>query len=173
MPRSPRSSARSLDTRSFPEVGLEILSSRALAEEETVKICEIPGVLLVEWNEESKTVVDTWSSYFIQVPQFREAILNKGLSFAKSNRARAWVVDSSKARGAFPHEVQQLIETEVFKAFASIGIKYFITIKSSSAIANMAMSRVVSQLGPCGILMVEVPDLNTAIAWLKEHPQAR
>ena len=46
---------------------------------------EIPGTLLVEYNEEGKTMIDTWSNYLIKVPQFREAVLNKGLAYAKSH----------------------------------------------------------------------------------------
>lgn len=132
---------------------------------------EIPGTLLVEYNDEVKSMVDTWSNYLIKVPQFREAILNKGLAYARTHGARAWVMDATHAKGAFPDEVQKLIETEVFKAFAAAGIKYFITIKStSSSLTNMAIKSFTAHLGPCGIQMVEVPDQSKAIAWLKEHP---
>jgi len=134
-----------------------------------MKLHEIPSVLIVEWNEEGKTIVDTWSSYTVQAAQFREAILNVGLTYAKTHGARAWVSDSSGAKGAFPGEVQSLIEQEVFKAFASNGIKYFISIKSNSVITNMAIDRVYAQLGPAGLQMVEVPNVGMAIAWLKEH----
>ena len=79
-------------------------------------------------------------------------------------------MDATKAKGAFPPEVQTLIETEVFKTFASIGVKYFMTIKSAgSAITNMSIKSFTAHLGPCGIQMVEVPDQKTAIAWMKEH----
>jgi len=132
-------------------------------------IHEIPGVLRVEWNSEAKTMIDTWSSYTISVPQFREAILQKGVAHAKLHRGRAWVMDATKAKGAFSPEVQALIENEVFKAFAAIGVKYFLTIKSASALTNMSIKSYTAHLGPCGIQMVEVPDQNTAIAWVKEH----
>jgi hypothetical protein len=136
-----------------------------------MKVHEIPGTLLVEWNDEGKTMVDTWSNYTIKVPEFREAILNKGLAYAKAHNSHAWVMDGTTAKGAMPSDVQKLIETEVFKAFAAIGIKYFITIKSTaSAVANMAIKSFTAHLGPCGIQMVEAPDVNKAIAWLKEHP---
>lgn len=131
---------------------------------------EIPGILLVEWNNEAKAMIDTWSSYAIKVPQFREAILDKGVAHAKAHGGRTWVMDATKAKGAFSQEVQALIETEVFKKYASIGIKYFVTIKSaSSAITNMSIKSFTAHRGPSGIQMVEVPDQNTAIAWLKEH----
>src|SRR5450755_3738438 len=135
-----------------------------------MKVHEIPGTLLVECDDEVKAMVDTWSNYMIKVPQFREAVLTKGLAHAKAHGARAWVVDSSKAKGALPQDVQKLIETDVFKAFAGIGIKYFITIKSASVVTNMSIKSYTAHLGPCGIQMVEVPDINKAIAWLMEHP---
>ncbi|MGD1096893.1 MAG: hypothetical protein ABSB35_33485 [Bryobacteraceae bacterium] len=136
-----------------------------------MKVHEIPGTLLVEWNDEAKTMIDTWSTYAIKVPQFREAILNKGVAYAKAHGGRAWVMDATRAKGAFPPDVQKLIETEVFKAFAAIGVKYFMTIKSvGSVTTNMAIKSFTAHLGPCGIQMVEVPDQNSAIAWLKEHP---
>ncbi|HZW95640.1 MAG TPA: hypothetical protein VFF64_22000 [Candidatus Eremiobacteraceae bacterium] len=132
---------------------------------------EIPGTLLVEWNDEVRAMVDTWSAYRITVPQFREAILNKGLGYAKTHRGRAWVMDGTRAKGAMPEDVQKLIEAEVFKAFAANGIKYFITIKSTaSAVANMSIKSFAAHAGPCGIQLVEVPDQDKAIAWLREHP---
>ena len=80
-------------------------------------------------------------------------------------------MDATRAKGAFPEDVQKLIETEVFKAFAAAGIKYFITIKSTaSTVTNMAIKSFTAHAGPSGIQMVEVPDQNKAIAWLKEHP---
>jgi hypothetical protein len=136
-----------------------------------VKVHEIPSTLVVEWNDDAKAMIDTWSSYQITIAQFREAILVKGLSYAKAHGGRAWVMDGTKAQGAMAKDVQNLIETEVFKTFAANGIKYFVTIKSTeSALANSAIKRFTSHLGPCGIQMVEVPDRQKAIAWLKEHP---
>ena len=60
---------------------------------------------------------------------------------AKAHRARAWIMDAARAIGAFPQDVQKLIEAEVFKTFAAIGVKYFITIKSASAVTNMSINR--------------------------------
>ena len=133
-------------------------------------VAEIPGTLTVEWNDEVKATIDTWSTYAISTQQFREAILEKGVANARLHGGRAWIMDASKVKGAFPQDVQKLIETEVFKTFASIGVKYFVTIKSAdSAITNMAIKRYTTHLGPCGIEMVEVPDHDKAIEWLREH----
>ncbi len=130
---------------------------------------QIPGILVVDWNDQVKATIDTWTSYAITLDQFREAILQKGVANAKLHGGRAWVMDAAKAKGAFPQDVQNLIATEVFKTFASIGIKYFITVKSSSTITNLAIGRYTALLGPHGIKMVDVPDLKTAIEWLKAN----
>jgi hypothetical protein len=154
----------------IPAASEEIMKVQEMAGT-VVKVHEIPGTLVVEWNEDAKAMIDTWSSYIITVPQFREAILGKGMSYAKAHGGRAWVMDGTKAQGAMSKDVQSLIEAEVFKAFAAIGIKYFVTIKSTeSALANSAIKRFVSHLGPSGIQMVEVPNQRKAIEWLKEHP---
>jgi len=100
----------------------------------------------------------------IKVAQFREAILEKGVAYARAHGGRAWVMDASKAKGAFPQDVQELIEREVFKTFAAIGVKYFLTIKSESALTNMSINRYAAHMGPCGIQMVEVPSAAMAIA---------
>jgi len=135
-----------------------------------MKIAEVPGALLVEWNDEVKATIDTWSSYRISQSQFREAILEKGVSNAKAHGGRAWIMDATKAKGAFSQEVHNLIENEVFKTFATIGVKYFLTVKSTSAITNMSIRSYTAHLGPCGIQMVEVPDVDKAISWLKANP---
>ena len=134
-----------------------------------MKVHEIPGTLLVEWNDEVKATIDTWSTYSITVQQFREAILEKGVANAKAQGGRAWVMDASKAKGAFPSDVQKLIEAEVLPTFAKIGVKYFFTVKSASAITNMSIKTYSAHMGPCGIEMVEVPGVAAAVAWLKEH----
>ena len=134
-----------------------------------MKAYEIPGAMVGEWDDEVKAIVDTWTTYTVTASQFREAIIQKGIAKAVANGGRAWVMDASKAEGAFPPEVQKLIETEVFKKFASIGIKYFVTIKSASATTNLSIKSYTAHLGPCGIQMVEVPDLGKAIAWPRER----
>jgi hypothetical protein len=133
-------------------------------------VSEVPGILRVEWNSEGNTMVDTWTKYSITVEQFRQSVLIQGIAFAKAHGVKSWVMDASKATGAFSRDVQNLIEAENFPTFARAGIKYFLTIKSNSAITNMSIGGYASKLGPNGIQMVDVPDLKGAIAWLKAHP---
>lgn len=132
-------------------------------------VSEVPGTLRVEWMSDSNTMIDVWTKYSITCEQFRESVLKKGIAFAKAHRVKAWVMDASQAKGAFSPEVQKMIETENFPIFARAGIKYFVTIKSASAITNLSIDKYAAKLGPNGIQMVEVPDLKGAIAWLKAH----
>ena len=115
-------------------------------------------------------MVDTWTKYSITVEQFRQSVSIQGIAFAKAHGVKSWVMDASKATGAFSRDVQNLIETENFPTFARAGIKYFLTIKSSSAITNMSVGGYAAKLGPNQNPIVNVPDLKGAIVWLKAHP---
>lgn len=131
-------------------------------------IHEIKGKMNVTWNNDVKSIIDTWESYFISLEDFRDAVLVKGLTHAKANGCIAWIVDSSKANGAFSPEIQKFIETDIFPSFAKNGIKYFITITSQvSAVTRLNVSKYASKTGPNGLQLVEVQSVDDAIEWLK------
>ncbi len=134
-----------------------------------MKIHEIPGKLSVNWDAEAHAVVDTWSTYFVSLEEFKDAVLIKGVNFAKTHGAKAWIVDSSQAKGVFSPEIQDLIGKEVFPAFAKINIKYFITVTSQSAATKLSISAYTSKLGPNGIKLVEATSAKDAIEWLKKN----
>jgi hypothetical protein len=135
-----------------------------------MKVYEIPGKLEVKWNSEVKSIIDTWITYNVSLEEFKEAVLTKGLNFAKSHRGVAWIVDSSSAKGAFSQEIQSFIGSEVFPAFAKIGIKYFLTITSSvSAVTKMSVRSYSAKTGPNGLKLVELNSVEDAITWLKAN----
>ncbi|MBU0468202.1 MAG: hypothetical protein KKD07_02715 [Candidatus Omnitrophica bacterium] len=70
-----------------------------------MQIFEIPGKIRVDWNEEVKAVIDTWSSYFVILEEFIEAVLVKVVEFAKARGVKSWIVDSSQANGVFEQEL--------------------------------------------------------------------
>ena len=134
-------------------------------------IHKIEGKLTVTWNNEVKAVIDTWIDHFVTLDQFNESILQKGLKHAKANGGRAWIVDSSNAKGAFPQSIQKAIGEVIFPAFSKNGIKYFITITpKQSAIARMTVSGYSAKTGPNGLKLLEVNSVNDAIQWLKQQP---
>jgi hypothetical protein len=132
-------------------------------------IFEIPAIVSVFWVPEARAIVDRWSSYAISADDFRTATLLKGLPHAKANNGNAYIVDSSTARGAFLPEIQRLIETEVFPAYAMAGIRWFLTVKSDSQLTNLAISRYTSKLGPNGIQLVDIGSVEKGIEWLKQQ----
>ena len=95
-----------------------------------MKLQSIPGKLESTWLDDVKAVLDTWTSYDIALPDFRQAVPVDGLNHAKAHGAIAWIVDSSTATGAFSAEIQAFIGSDVFPGFAKAGINYFITITS-------------------------------------------
>lgn len=135
-------------------------------------IQSIPGKMSSQWDAHHKAVIDTWESYFVTLDAFREAVLVKGLGFARAHGGRAWIVDSSKAKGAFSQDVQTFIGEQLFKEFARAGIRYFIPIKSQSAVTNMTITSYASQVGPAGIELVELPSVQDALAWISSRKAA-
>jgi len=97
-------------------------------------------------------------------------VLVKGLNWARARRGQAWIVDSSKAKGAFSAEIQEFIGSDVFPSFAQSGIKYFITINSEvSTITNMTVRNFASKTGPHGLELVEVASVDDALEWLRHN----
>jgi len=133
------------------------------------QIHKIEGKLTVHWVPEVRAIVDTWSNYFVTLAEFKEAVMGKGLEHARAYMGHAWIVDSSTAKGAFPAEIQAFIESDCFPAFAKHGIKWFLTISSTSAITNMSIGNYVSKLGPAGIKLVEASSVEGAVSWLKSN----
>jgi len=133
-----------------------------------MKVHEVPGKLVTEYLDDSRAMLDTWTTYGVTLPEFRQAVLVDGVAAAKAHGAVAWIVDSSKATGAFNQDIQTFIGTDIFPAFAKAGIKFFITITSEvSAVTKMTVSSYSAKVGPHGLQLVETRSVADAKAWLK------
>ena len=130
---------------------------------------ELNGYMRVEWVENEKAILDKWYSLLLTVEQFEEAVLVKGLEYSKKHAGRAWIVDMTEARGAFSPEIQEFIKDKVFPEFTKNGVKYFITAKGESAITRLSNQIYEAQLGPAGIMLLEVPSFEVAKQWLKDN----
>lgn len=134
------------------------------------KVFELPGKLKVEWDPEAKAIVDTWTTYSVSVEEFREAVLVRGVAYAKAHGGRAWIVDAHTAHGTFSQEIQTLIATEVFPTFVEIGIKYFMSINSANALTKMTVNQYTTQAGPAGLTVLNGSSAEGALTWLLAHP---
>jgi len=134
-----------------------------------MKIYEIPGKLKVEWNPEAKAIIDTWTTYFVTLEEFKEAVLVQGVNYAKAHGGQAWIVDSHQAKGAFSKEIQEFIGSDIFPTFASIGIKYFMTINSEDAITKLTVDQYSAQVGPHGMKLLKGSSAQGAVEWLKKN----
>jgi len=129
-------------------------------------VYEIPGKLSVHYEDTVGAIIDTWTTYAVSVDEFKTAVLEKGLSHFTRSGGKAWIVDSSQAKGAFSPEIQDCIGAEIFPAFAFNGVKHFITINSQSAITNMSIKSYATKIGPFGIHLLEATSAAAAIEWL-------
>ncbi len=132
-------------------------------------VYQIPGKLTVNYDPTAHAIIDSWATYFVTLAEFKEAVLVKGVAHAKLNKAQAWIVDSSKASGAFSPDINKLIADEVFPTFAKIGIKYFITVTSQSALTKLSIASYTAHAGPSGLKLVEARSAFDALAWIKQQ----
>jgi hypothetical protein len=128
---------------------------------------EVEGKVKSYGHEGARAVVDVWQNYNISLADFSSVIIGRGLAWARAAGARAWVVDSSRAKGCFSPEVQEFIGRTAFPQFAAAGIRHFITVRSQSAITNMTIKSYSEKAGPAGITLVEVNSFDEAVAYLE------
>jgi hypothetical protein len=133
------------------------------------KIYEIPGKLNVEWEPDVKAIVDTWTTYFVTLEEFREAVLVQGVNYAKANGGQAWIIDSHSAKGVFSNEIHELIASDVLPTFAEIGIKYFMTIDAQDAVTRITVNQYTAQAGPHGMKILKGSSVPGAVEWLKKN----
>ena len=133
-------------------------------------VYSLPGRMEVTFQEGVNAILDTWLSYGVSLEEFDEAILGHALPYGRDRGVTAWIVDSSRATGAFPPEIQEHIAREVFPNFAAAGITHFITITSRrSAATKLSVRSYQAQVGPSGLELVEVGSVADAKAWLRDH----
>ncbi len=134
------------------------------------KVFEIKNKLKVTWNPEVRAIVDTWTTYFITLEEFKNSVLVEGLNHAKAHNGQAWIVDSSSAKGVFSQEIQKFIESDIFPAFLENGIKYFITINSKTdPVTRLTVNQYKSTATASGLQMIELNSVKDAVLWLKEE----
>jgi hypothetical protein len=133
-------------------------------------IYSIPEKLDIIWMPEILAIVNVWTSFTVSINEYKNAILEHGIIFAKTNKAVAWIVDSSGATGSFSEDIHSLIINEVFPSFTKCGIKYYITIKSKiSRSAKTTVAGYLSKIGPHGLTIVDVDSLGDAVKWMKGY----
>ena len=134
-------------------------------------VFEIPGKVRVEWEPSVRAIVDTWNSLAeVTVAEFREAVLENGLSYGVARGVQAYIVDNSAALGAFSQDVVDFIAREVHPSIAQGGVKYVITVGSrESPLANLTARKYKDTLKPYGVQLVDVTTLAEAVRWLEQH----
>ncbi|HLP17472.1 MAG TPA: hypothetical protein VK470_14505 [Bacteroidota bacterium] len=134
------------------------------------KIHSILGKMDTHWLADVRAILDTWHSHAVSLEEFQTAVYEKGLSHSKAAKGRAWIVDSSNAKGVFSNEIQNFIGTHIFPSFAKWGVKYFITVHPKDALAKLTVKKYTEKAGPNGIKLVETTSLEDALVFLKNNP---
>jgi len=133
------------------------------------KVYEIPGKVLIEWDSTENIMIAHWLSYAVTLAEYKEAIYNKGLNMVKIHKSKALIIDSSKAKGVFSMEIQNFTKDVVYPAEVKLGLKYFITIDSESALTNMNVKMYSVNADSSGLKTVKASSIKGAIDWLKQE----
>jgi hypothetical protein len=128
-------------------------------------ICNIPGKMNLYWIPEVHATCEVYTDYFVSLEEFKY-VLGVGQRFSKEHKAIAKIVDSSKAKGSFPQEIQDYLP-EGFSILIADGIKFFITITSQSVLTKMSINKFLVHAGHSGISTLEVASIDDAVEWLK------
>lgn len=136
-------------------------------------LASVPGKVTSSWIAQDLTVIDEWESFFITLPQFREAIFDVALPKGAQLGATAWIVDTRNAKGVLPDDVHAFIGTKGHALFAAKGIKFFITVRPKSATAALSFQRVEKVVGPSGMQLVMVDSVEEALEFVRTERSKR
>lgn len=130
-----------------------------------MKIFEIPEKLTVEWNNEAKAIIDTWTSYSVSLEDFNTGI-KKGINHLVANGGTAWIIDSRKSKGQFSKEIQDFIVTDILPNLSKNGVKYFMTIDSFDDITKTTVDHYIKKASEVGVKVIKGSSVKGAINWL-------
>jgi len=131
------------------------------------KIIEIPEKVVFNWDIETKSIIASWSHFFVDEKNFHETI-KIVLKYAKDNQAIAWIVDASEAKSLFKHELFEKIKNNILPKLYELGIKYYLTISpKDNSFAKITESKYIQEIINLGITNKEFDDVESSIAWLK------
>ena len=134
------------------------------------KIAEIPGKMISTWEEDVKSVLDSWTDYNVSLEDFKQAVFVTGVKYFTAHSGVAWIVDSSVAKGSFSKEIQNFIQSDGFPIFNKAGLKFFITVLPKEVgITTLTVRNYSSKADPFGIELVEAKTVEDAKEWLNDH----
>ncbi len=130
-------------------------------------VYEKPGYVKTEVDSSLKAVIVYWENlYDGQI--VKESCLAQ-LEQVKAGKVNKVIVESSKADGVPPQDVQEWFGKELFPQFNANGVKAIITVVPESALTKLAAKRWKNTGSPFGFDMLEVDSLETAIEQAKKY----
>ncbi len=103
------------------------------------EIYSIPGKLVTHYHSDTRTIIDTWTDMSVSLEEWKSTIYDIGImNFAAQNGAKAWITDTSNAKGVFNRDIQEFRAKTSAAAMEKSGIKCFFTVLPQSAISKLA-----------------------------------
>lgn len=133
------------------------------------EVYSIPGKMVGHYDGANNAMIDSWSSLLVSLDEFKAAVYDVGIDFARKNKVTTWIVDNSTSNGVYKKEVQDFIGTTVAPKCAEIGIKYFFVILPQSAIAKLSAKNVAKiNSNQKGMQTLQVASVEEALKMVKE-----
>lgn len=132
-----------------------------------MNIYSIDNKLDVSWYPGIRTVLESWKDFSVDLEEFRKAVFVKGINHAKASQGKAWIHDSHAVAGAYPADVQEMVDRDRFAALGWTGAQFFITINPSATEVKITQA---GSDATRGVALVEAPSVDAAVAWVKEQP---
>ena len=135
------------------------------------EIYSIPGKVVGHHDPVLKAIIDTWTSLFITLEQWKSTVYDIGITdYAPKNGVVAWIIDTSKARSSFPPDVQEFREKVAKAKLEDNGVKYLFVVVPEKGFGRLSAGRTADLYNDIqgGLQSFEVQTLDEAKAMLRK-----
>lgn len=134
------------------------------------ELYNLPGKVVGHFHPEINTIVDTWTSMFVSLEQWKSTVYDIGITdFAPKNGVTAWIIDTSKARSVFPPEVQEFRQNVAKLKLEENGVEYLFVVLPEKGIGKFSAGKTANLYEGQGRLKAfEVKNIDEALLILKE-----
>lgn len=133
------------------------------------ELYNLPGKVVGHYHPEINTIIDTWTSMFISLEQWKSTVYDIGImDFAPKNGVIAWIIDTSNARSVFPPEVQEFRQKVAKPKLEENGVRYLFVVLPEKGIGKFSAGKTANIYEGQGSLQAfEVNSIEEALIILK------
>ncbi len=134
------------------------------------ELYHVPGKVVGHYHPEINAVIDTWTSLFISLEDFKASIYDIGIAdFAPKNGVTTWIIDTSHGKSVFPPDVQEFRQNIASPKLEEVGVKFLFVVLPDKGIGKFSAGKTANiYSGQHGMQTFEVHSIEEAKNILKE-----